>query len=446
MSLRKRRIIRIILVLSSIYILGGCLSFSRDVTPPPEESGSLEVDVADPTPISQKGSDKTPSPNPASDINPTPEATLDVVPGEVTVEIVNHAEDGDLPAGLQVTLEGYDHMNRVYRQSLPVKEGDRITFESVPFKPGRMYVATMVYQGAVYRSDIVEVKSDSSSLDLVVEVYGTTTDQAALSIERLHVFVNFSKTDVVQFGEVFTISNFGGKTVIAKEEGGPVLDFFLPKGAQNLRFESGSLGERYLLTEDGFGDTLNIPPGSGVYQMLVFFDMPYENQRLEFKQKMNLPVGAVIVIIPTGGVKLKRSSLQDMGVREVQDGSIHVYSGEQLHKGEEITFSLSGLPGQPNLRNEAVSAEKRRNVIIGLSVFGGVLYFVGRSIYLQRQKERDGDSPLLSEEVEKEEIMDAIIALDGSYASGEIKEDAYRARRSDLKSRLAVLIEEEEER
>lgn len=444
MSLRKSRVVRIILVLSSIYILGGCLSFSKDITPPPEESRSLEIDTTDPTPTSQNGSDITPSPDPASERNPTPEATLDVVPGEVTVEVVNQGEGGDLPSGLQVTLEGFDHMNRVYRQALPVNKGDRITFKSVPFKPGRMYVATMIYQGAVYRSDIVEVKPDSPSLDLVVEVYDTTTDQAALSIERLHVFVNFSQKDVVQFGEMFTISNFGEKTVIAKEKGGPVLDFFLPEGAENLRFESGSLGERYLLTEEGFGDTLSIPPGSGVYQMLVFFDMPYENQRLEFEQKMTLPVGAVVVIIPAEGVQLKNSSLKDLGVREVQDGSIHVYSGEQLHEGEDISFSLSGLPGQPGLGNEAVSGENRRNVIIGLSVFGGVLFFVGRSIYLQSQKDGDWDSPLLSGEVEKEEIMDAIIALDDSYANGEIKEDAYRARRSDLKSRLAALIEEEE--
>ncbi|MFO8036286.1 MAG: hypothetical protein R6U57_06650 [Anaerolineales bacterium] len=385
----------------------------------------------------------TPSLETSNDLNPTPEATVEETSGTVVVEVINRANGGDVEGDLQVRLEGYDHMTRVYHQTLPLEKGGRVTFAPVPFKPGRYYFASLDYQGAIYRSDIVELEPDLSSLDLSVEIFGTTTDQAALSMERVHIFVNFSQTDVVQFGEIFTVSNFGEKTVVAEERGGPVLVYPLPEGAQNLRFESGSLGERYILTEEGFGDTLSIPPGSGVYQMLVFFDMPYENQGLEFEQKMNLPVGAVVVITPAGGVELKASSLKDMGVREVQDGSIHVYSREQLCKGDKIAFSLSGLPGQPGIENGAVSEVDRRHVIIGIGVFGIVLLWVGRWMYGRWKRGDALGASVPDETIGKEEIVDTIIALDDLYASGEIREDAYRTRRSALKSQLRDLMESE---
>lgn len=427
---------RAVFVLSCLCIIGGCFSLSGDITPPSDQVAiASDLEVVEPT--------LTSSPESPSKLDPTPEAIVEETSGTVFVEVINRANDGDLKGDLQVRLEGYDHMTRVYHQTLPLEKGGQVTFDPVPFKPGRFYFASLNYQGAIYRSDIVELEPDLSSLDLDVEIYNTTTDHAALSMERVHIFVNFSQEDVVQFGEIFTVSNFGEKTVVAKESGDPVLVFPLPEEAQNLRFESGALGERYILTEEGFGDTLSIPPGSGVYQMLVFFDLPYENQELAFEQKMKLPVGAVVVITPAGGVKLKGSSLKDMGVREVQDGSIHVYSREQLCKGEKITFSLSGLPDQPSLEKSAVSDGDRRHVIIGLSVFGIVLLWVGRWMYVRWKRGEELDASLPDEAVGKEEIMDAIIALDDMYASGEIQEDAYRARRSAFKSRLRHLMESE---
>jgi hypothetical protein len=427
-----------VFALCFLCIGGGCFSLSRDVTSLSDQvAGPSDLEVVEPT--------QTPSRESSSELNPTPEATVEETPGKVTVEVINRADEGELKGDFRVRLEGYDHMTRVYSQTLPMEKGGEITFDPVPFKPGRFYFASLTYQGAIYRSDIVEIEPDLSSLDLAVEVFGTTTDQEALSMERVHIFVNFSQEDVVQFGEIFSVSNFGEKTVVAKENGGPVLDFPLPEGAQNLRFESGSLEDRYLLTAEGFGDTLSIPPGSGVYQVLVFFDIPYENQRLAFEQVMSLPVGTLVVITPAGGVNLKSSYLKDMGVSEIQEGSIHVYSGDQLCKGEKVAFTLSGLPVPPNNENGVASNRDRRHLIIGLSVFVIVLVGVGRWIYVRWNRDDGLDAPLQDEEFGKGEIIDAILALDDMYASGEIEEDVYRTRRSTLKSRLKTLLKREEE-
>ena len=380
-------------------------------------------------------------PIPQSD--PTPEPTGEEGLGNVMVTVIDQREDENLDPDLRVKLEGYDHMTQVYDQSLTLGEDGKITFPSVPLKPGLSYFASLVYQGATYRSDVVQLKSDTSTLDLQIHVYGTTADQGSLSVESLHIFINFSDQGLVKFGEMFIISNFGPKTVVSEKEGEPVLNFALPEGAHNVRFESGSLGERYVLTENGFGDTMSVPPGSGVYQTIVFFDIPYKDNQLEFIQKTNLPVGSVEVMTPAQSVDVQGTFFQDMGIREVQDGSIHVYLAENVRRGELIRFRLTGLPGKSDQGNGWVLIEDRKNFMIGFSVLAGALLLIGMWFYHQRLANQGPDPDLNQESKDKAEIMDAIIALDDLYAEGEIQEEEYLSRRETLKARLREFVEKE---
>lgn len=362
----------------------------------------------------------------------------------MNITIDNQSEGQTLEGEMQISLEGFDHMKRIYNETLPVEDGDRITFENVPFQTGRLYLASVSYQGAVYRSDIVEVEPEAKTLDLTVEVFGTTTDHDALQIESLHIIVDFPQSNVATFGEVFIISNFGQRTVVAEEEGKGVLNFHLPSGAENVRFESGELGNRFLLTKDGFGDTMSIPPGSGVYQMVVFYDLPYRNHKLQFQQKMPLPVGAVMVMTPASDVRLKGSTIQDMGLQETRNGSIRVYVAEQVDQEEKLNFSLTGDPGNFPGSSEQTSFVDQQNVIIGLGVFGGVLIAVGVWFYFHSHHNEMSEVSFDADDFDKVEIMDAIIALDNQFEEGEIAEIAYRQRRAELKSRLEVVVRDEE--
>jgi hypothetical protein len=427
-------------------VFGGCLSTSKDITPPPGRTSSLPTPTVDihltseSADVSDQVTPDTPSDTESS---PQPKETVAADQGTVNVTIDNQSEGQTQEGEMQIRLEGFDHMNQVYNKTLPVENVEKFTFENVPFKTGRLFVASVLYRGAVYRSDIAEVEPEEKTLDLTVEVYGTTTDHEALQVERLHIFVDFPQSNVAAFGEIFIISNFGQRTVVTKEEGEVVLDFHLPSGAENVRFESGELGDRFLPTEDGFGDTMSIPPGSGVYQMLVFYDLPYRNHKLQFQQKMPLPVGAVVVMTPASDVRLKGGRFQDMGLREIQDGSIHVYVAEKLDQ-EELTFSLSGDPGNLPSPSEPTSPVTRQNAILGLSVFGGVLIAVGVWSYFRWQHDETSDVPFDADDFDKVEIMDAIIALDNRFEEGVIAETAYRQRRAELKSRLAALVRDEE--
>lgn len=433
-----------LLVTIVIIALGisGCISLSDDITPPPGQPTFPPPTQMEEETSQQEVLQETPQVS-GEEESPTPQATVEETPGRVTVHIENQSQNQTLEGDVQIRLEGYDHMDQVYQETLPADEVGQVTFDKVPFTPGRLFFASVSYRGAVYRSDITELESDAETLDLTVEVFGTTTDLSGLQMERLHVFVDFPQENLAQFAEIFIVSNFGQKTVVSEEPGGVVLNYSLPSEAENLRFESGQLGERFILTEEGFGDTVSIPPGSGVYQLLVFYDMPYEKRSLQFSQRMNVPVGAVVVMTPTSGVNLKGDTFEDMGMREVQEGAIHVYAGDQLARGEELSFTLTGNPGVAASGESPSSFLSQENLYLGLGIFGGVLLAVGIWYFVRLQREDDLDLTFESEKVDQEEIMDAIIALDDKFAEGEIAEQAYRTRRDELKSRLENMIRDD---
>ena len=117
--------------------------------------------------------------------------------------------------------------------------------------------------------------------------------------------------------ELYIISNPGDKTVVPAADGQPAVTFKLPAGATNLEFQDGALGGRYIQTADGFGDTAPVRPGAGAYQVLFAYEMPYD-RKLDLAQPISMPVGAVVILVPEGSIKIKSDLVQDEGVRDVQ--------------------------------------------------------------------------------------------------------------------------------
>jgi mono/diheme cytochrome c family protein len=365
------------------------------------------------------------------------------VSGMVTGQLINNS-GSPITHGVTVTLHGLDHMQVVYSTTTTLKDDGTFVFEGIEFPAERVYVATVDYEGATYGSEVAIVEEGQSVINLPITVFETTTDVSALVVDRLHVFFDFSRPEVVQVVQLYVISNLSDKTVVANETGGGVTPFTLPSDATNLQFQDGALGERYLETDDGFMDTTPVRPGQGQYQVMYAFDMPYD-RKMDLVQKLNLPVSAMIIMTPADGVKLRSASLQDSGTRDVQGEVFQMYTGSSMEAGEMLEFSLSGMPGNTGMVDFMSTSTSSTGLVIGLGALGLVL--VGAGVWLYRRNANDLKT---LQEVEDEAftdtenfeyddpeiIMDSIIALDDLYAAGELPEDAYRQRRQELKERL----------
>ena len=422
----------IILIVGFSIFLTGCLNLAGDVTPPPD--------------INQMGSVKNtlvPSLEPTRE-DPQPEGTTpqDLDNGTVMVEVFDHSGGTLLAQNMEVSLEGFDHFDQAYQETHPLPPGGVVEFTEVPYQAGRLFFASITYGGAVYRSEINEYKPDESPLTLLVDIFETTTNASHLSIDRIHVLVDYPQPDLVQIGEVIILSNNGDATVVAEAAGLPAVSFPLPEGATAIEFENGALDQRYLQTQDGFGDTVSIPPGAGVYQVLVYFTLPYQNNKLEFIQSMNYPVEAVVVLMPVGDVVLKGENLEDLGIQTIQDSTAQVYSSGALNRGEQLQFEISGK-SEIVLPEVEASSALFQNYWIGLAILGGGMFLTGIWLFIRNRK--SGTSGVDPEEqiIARDQILDSIIALEDLFQRGDITEITFQKKRDQLKEKLRSLTQGE---
>jgi hypothetical protein len=308
-------------------------------------------------------------------------------------------------------------------------------------------MTTLEYQHTSYGSDIGMVQEGVDTIDLPITVYETTTDASILKADRLHLFFEFVDATTMRVIELYIINNPTDKTVVPAEPGGPTVKFSLPQGATNLEFQDGALGGRYVQTADGFGDTVSVRPGSGAYEVLFSYQMPYE-RKLDLERLISIPVDAVVILVPEGEIKIKSDQLEDGGTRDVQGTQYHTYSGGGLAAGDKLQLSLTG---RPTSSAPGLAAGSSTSLLVGLSVFGVALVVAGVWIY---RRTRSGEAVLEVKHASisttagdvsgdsAESLMDAIIALDDLYQAGRLPEEAYQQRRNELKERLKEVLGE----
>lgn len=409
------------------------------VTPAPDIAASP---VADETPsqseatvIPTSNEEQFPPPN-VPDSSATPAGTPAAeAPTEVTVVgKITAAEGVTIPAGLKVTLVGFDGMNQVYENQVDVSADGAYEFANVEFVTGRAFMATMDYNGLVYSSDVFHSTEGlpDTAIELPIPYYETTSDLTALRADRLHLFFDFTRAEFVQVVELFILNNTGDKAIISTDGKGTVA-FDLPEGATNLQFQDSTIGERYIQTEKGFADSAAILPGEGS-QILFAYDLPY-SRKADVAISLPIPVDAAVIMMPQGSVKLTSPQLQSTGTREVQGVSLDMFSASNLPAGSVLDMTLSGRI------SSAASVEPGSST--GLLIGGGVLglVLIGAGVWLWRQKKQgELEEGELDAGVEtSESIMDAIITLDDRFQAGELSEEAYQTRRAELKEKLTSL-------
>ena len=410
-------------------LLSGCLNLADDIAPPQDIQPTKTIVQ---TPINTPtGIPLVSTSNESEDIR-----TLD---GDFVVEVIDHTGRILLDQDLKVQLEGYDEFERVFEEVNSLPEEGYVEFQDVPVLEGRVFFASISFGGAVYRSNSLQITQDSSDLILQIQVFDITTDDAGLAIDRLHVLIDFPSPDLIQISEIYIISNYGDATVVAEEPGQSVLTFPLPDGASNLEFENGVLGQRFIKTSDGFGDTISIPPGSGVYQILVYYNLLYPKARLDFSQAMNYPVSAVVAMTPANLVKIKGNFLKDIGIQAIASGEVQVYSGEGIGRGENLEFSITGKLDSP-VDNQFSVSDSVNVYVIGLGILGTGLILAGILIYIRNRKINSEPQIVIATSDEKNQILDSIIALEDLYNEGEISEKDFLKKRDDLKLKLNNLV------
>ncbi len=364
--------------------------------------------------------------------------------GIITVDIVN-TSGSQLPA-VTVTLRGYDEMAEVYTQTLTLAEGSSVTFQDVPMPIDRMYFASFDYANAVYGSDILVVESTSpAELNLEIPYYTPTSDTNILQVDRLHIFFSFISDEILEVFQLYIFSNPSELVLTPKEGATTAISFTIPSNASNL-FVEDNMSMAYRKTDDGFG-IVNVYPDENPYQTVFSYQVPYSDHKADLSVPIGMDAGAVIVMAPSEGVKVRSDQLVDAGMRDIEGISYNMFTGSDLTAGGTLEVSLSGLPKE-STQFITTESESTNSLVIGLVGFGVALIAAGVFVWLRNRAsqaewelEEEGEEEAFDSDDTPEDLMDAIIALDDQYRAGGIPEEAYHVRRAELKQRLRDLME-----
>jgi mono/diheme cytochrome c family protein len=366
---------------------------------------------------------------------PIPESmNLDVLKTPIPDKIeifgkIRNGTHGNISLGIRVALQVFEGNKPVIQRSTIMGSDGSYRFSDVDLVNDRIYLVSVLYEGLLFNSQVVRGSDvfPKHSLELPVTIYDSTTLPEALVAERVHVFFDFSQTSTVRITELYSISNLSKEVVVPKNMNNPVLQFALPTGAINLQVQDGNFGTRFILTDKGFGDLAEVYPSPTQHQVLFRYDLPYDkNKTITFNVPLNIQ--SVVLAIPAEGVTLESKRLSPSGQRTLEGVLMQVYGANDLKKGEAVTISITGKPG-----NYAIfGLSEYTNLLIGITflvpiVVIFVLWLISNTRRTIKRKIRQEDI-----EYDKSTLMDDIIALDDLFRANQLRSDVYRNRRNEI--------------
>lgn len=341
----------------------------------------------------------------------------------LTGNLVNLQE---VPPDLIVTLTISEMSGVISQEDVVVDQDGTYRFPDLEMAAGRVYQLAATINGVEYTSEVLhspEVDANGE-VSLLLPITSTTTDASQIYAERMHVFFDFLGENTIQVVELYVIDNPGNNTVVPLSDTQPIIQYHLPAGAQNLQFEQGTIGSRFIETSDGFGDLQPIEANSSS-QFLFAYEVPYQKE-LALTFQLPMPVQAAVFMLPVNGVEIKSDQLMFDGNRSVQGMDILTYSASNLTDQNAVELTLSGKIKITNPSTE----NSNLSLIIGAIVFIGALGLAIFWLFGRRKRLAAGNS--LEEPADLDSLLDAVITLDDAYKNGDIPEAAYHSRRNEL--------------
>jgi hypothetical protein len=371
--------------------------------------------------------------------------------GVIEAQVVNGTEGGDPVEGLTVTLNAFQGTTEELDSltALADTEG-RVRFEGLDTSLNITYFLSTTYADVDYNSLPLNFEEGGeTTLGAVIEVYETTenTDEAAIRVERMHVFVDF-EDGVMSVGELHIFTNTGDRTFVGvhdPELGQRVtLRFALPEGATDLRFQMGGGGDRHLATEYGFADTEVVRPGTS-QQVLYGYTLRYgEADTFDFVRPLLYPTANLNVLVPRVGLDVTSDQVELSEISTVE-GQVYLnLNGTDFAAGDELSVRFGGLQDiarQPVTPSVTQSGPDPKWIALGLAA----LALVGGLIYpsLRRSaKPVPADQPIELAEERLTRLLQAIADLDAAFEAGDVDEGGYRQQRQALKGEALALMRE----
>ena len=381
----------------------------------------------------------------AQDETPAPVSTTGRVEGTVT----NLTAGAAPPVGADVVLYLLDDFEQTQTFTATVGSEGQYSFDAIPLIEGTTYIATVEYENVAYGSSFVTYEGEGDLVQLDIEAYEAGSDPAAIQVSRLHVIVEFVDGSM-SVSELYIFDNTSDQ-VYAGPTGVPdqgTLEIPVPANATNAAVER-SMGESMVSTatsvvrtDEGFMDTLPVRPGSATQQLMLTYEIPYEDEAT-LSHSTPYPVNSASLFLPGSGLKVESELFSSASSSAMQGMPFDQWDASNIPAGATLSFSVSGTPEETSIMTSSMpetassaTGEFSLSVQAGdnttswiLGVGGLALAVVVLAFLWTRRTVEPQESP-------RDELLHQLAALDDALAQGEIPRARYELERERLKAQL----------
>lgn len=394
----------------------------------------------------------------------------------ITGSVTNESTGEPLQEGVPAVLNAFTgDFEPSLTMTTTLDAGGQFQFDLTMVPPDLVYVVTVQYDDISYGSDFGSLERDDPTLNLAVPVYERSSDPSTVSIDQLHIILQFAEGQV-QVSELYQFSQ-NASTVFVGQSGDPAagtVRVALPDGASDPGFdrtfggmESFFPADTVIPLDDGWADTVPLRPGPSTLSLLVRYTLPYD-QDLTLSHPLHYPVSRANLVMPDVGVEFGGDAWQEGEPQAMGNAGIFLnYTQTSVPADQAIQFSLQGEPDLTAA--SAAAAPAARNSTNELLIGGGVLLLaLAAGLYTIRvwrqNQEQDEDWVVTADDIpsadaslpggstppaapeavapgaqRRQELLQAIAALDDAHEAGEIAKEDYEARRQALKDELIAI-------
>lgn len=363
-----------------------------------------------------------------------------MISGQVSNGTNGQIVSADDRGPLQARLRAFDgNLAVALTLTETVQSDGRFAFDLQNGSPDWFYRVAVFYNGLEFGSDFGVVSAATPILELPVTVYDQTSDPAAVTIDQLHIVLDFSEGQAL-VNELYVVSH-RANTVYVGPAGDPTAGVFtvaVPAGAQSLEFQRGLAQLESFVPAEGiihvagdWADTRPLRPGEGSLSLLVRYALPYEASAI-LNHPLYYPAERLTAALPDNGVTLITLDGWSGGAQEgVNAGPILAFSHGRLPAGSDLTLTLSGRPRLSDNPTATLGRNQQAELLLGGLT---LLLSVGLAAGFWRRWQ-SGPQPAPSQE----SLLTAIARLDEERAAGRRPEKEYRRARDRLKSELKAI-------
>ena len=355
---------------------------------------------------------------------------------ELNGRVVNLSADGQIPVGIDVILHVFTPSGGVDTRTTVTDTEGSFAFPNIPSGPNVRYALTAVYRNITYGVEPEDLQSP-----VVLGVYETTSDLAALNIDSHILIIREAdpRENLISAAEVVLISNSRDRAfqpIMQPASAMNFLRFTVPQGAAGLQVQSDLPQGDVMDVGTGFGLAAAVPPGS--HQVSFNYTFPYEDGRSTFSPTFLQGASIFRILIPEGSGEASGPGITEAHTTEIGETTYRVWSAPDLPQRASLDIRLTGLPQSSLWQKTTGAIEDNHLLVIAIPALVAATLVVILLFNLRRPM------PTPISTTDPEGLIDEIARLDILHAEGRMGESECRQRRQALKRKLRSAIEYEE--